>query len=178
MIIEKHLYPQLVTVWCGFLARGIVGPHLFKNEAGATVSVNGLRYRTMINEFLWLELESMDVDDVHFEQDGAKCHTSGKTIGLWCEKFPGRVISQNGDYNGPPKSCDLTPLHFFLWGHVKNKVYADAPQSIQELKENIRAVIDEIDPQMCENVMENFMKRAWSCKSSRGGQVNDIVFHY
>ena len=32
--------------------------------------------------------------------------------------------------------------------------------SIQELKENIRAVIDQIDPQMCENRMENFIKRA------------------
>ena len=34
--------------------------------------------------------------------------------------------------------------------------------SIQELKENIRAVIDEIEPQMCENVMENFIERAWT----------------
>ena len=77
-----------------------------------------------------------------------------------------------------PRSCDLTPLDFFLWGHVKDKVYADAPQSIQELKEKIRAVIDKIEPQMCENVMENFIKRAWSCKRSRGGHMNDIVFHY
>ena len=56
---------------------------LFKNEAGATVLVNGLRYWTMINEFLLLELEGMDVDDVYFEQDGAKCHTSDKNIGVW-----------------------------------------------------------------------------------------------
>ena len=25
MIIEKPLYPQLVTVWCGFWAGGIIG---------------------------------------------------------------------------------------------------------------------------------------------------------
>ena len=54
----------------------------FENEAGAVVSVNGLRYQTMINGFLWPELEDMDVDDVYFQQDGATCHTSGKTIGL------------------------------------------------------------------------------------------------
>ena len=36
----------------------------FGNEALAAVSVNGLRYRTMINEFLWPEFEDMDVDDV------------------------------------------------------------------------------------------------------------------
>jgi hypothetical protein len=32
------------------------------------------------------------------------------------EKFPGHVISRNGDQNWPPKSCDLTPCDFFLWG--------------------------------------------------------------
>ena len=61
--------------------------------------MNGLRYRTMINEFLWSELEDMDVDDVYFQQHGATCDTSGETIGLLCEKFAGRVISRNGDYN-------------------------------------------------------------------------------
>ena len=74
------------------------------------------------------------------------------------------------------KSCDLTPLDFFLWGYVKDKVYADAPQSIQELKEKIRAVIDGIELQMCENVMEDFCKKAWPCKRSRGGHINYMVF--
>ena len=114
----------------------------------------------------------------YFQQDGATWHTSGETIGLLREKFPGRVISRNGDYNWPPRSCDLTPLDFFLWDYVKDEVYTDAAQSIQELKEKIRAVIDEIEPQTCENVMENFMKKAWSCKRSRRGHINDTVFHY
>ena len=39
-------------------------------------------------------------------------------------------------------------------------------------------VIDEIEPQMCENVIENFIKRAWSCKRNRGGHMNDIIFYY
>ena len=140
--------------------------------------MNGFRYQTMINEFLWSELEDMDVDDVYFRQNGATCHTSDETFGLLREKFPGRVISQYGNYNWPPRSCDLRPLKFFLWGYVKEKVYADAPQSIQELKEKIRAVIDEIEPQMCENLMGNFINGAWSCTRSRGCHMNDIVFHY
>ena len=155
-----------------------MGLIFFSNEAGAAVSMNRLRYRTMINEFSWQELEDMGVNNVFFQQDGATCHTSDETIGLLRENFPGRVISRNGDYNWPLRSCYLTPLDFFLWGYVKDKVYADAPQSIQELKEKIRAVIDEIVPQMCENVVENFIKRAWSCKRSCGGHMNDIVFHY
>ena len=62
MIIEKRFYPQRITVWCGFWAGRIIAPYFFENEAGAAVSVNGLRYRTMINEFLWPELEDMDVE--------------------------------------------------------------------------------------------------------------------
>ena len=89
----------MVTAWCGFWAGGIIGPYFFESEAGATVSVNGLRYRTMVNTFLWTELEDMDVDDVYFQQDGARCHTDGETIGLLREKFPGREISRNVDYN-------------------------------------------------------------------------------
>ena len=64
---NKNLYPQRVTVWCGFWAGGIIGPYFFENEARAAVSVNGLRYRTMINDFLWPELEDMNVDDVYLQ---------------------------------------------------------------------------------------------------------------
>ena len=87
MIIEKSLYPQRVSILCGIWAGGIIGPYLFENEAGAAVSVNGLCYRTMINEFLWPELGNMDVDDIYFQQDGATYHTSGETIGLFHETF-------------------------------------------------------------------------------------------
>ena len=58
--LKASLYPQRVSVWCDFWAGGMIGPYFFENEAGAAVSVNGLRYRTIINEFLWPELEDMD----------------------------------------------------------------------------------------------------------------------
>ena len=122
----------MCNCWVRFWAGGIIRLYFFENEAGAAVSVNGLRNRTMIIKLLWPKLEDMDVGDVYFQQDGATCHTSGETIGLLGEKFPGRVISRNGDYNWPPRSCDLTPLDFFLWGYVKDKINAYGPQSIQE----------------------------------------------
>ena len=83
-----------------------------------------------------------------------------------------------GDVNWPPRSCDLTPLDFFLSGHVKGKVYADNPQTIPQLKDNIERVIGEIDPSLCENVMKHFGKRLVVCQKSRGGHLEDIIFHY
>ena len=34
--------------------------------------------------------------------------------------------------------CDLTPLDYYLWGAVKDKCYADKPETIDVLKDNIR----------------------------------------
>jgi hypothetical protein len=177
VIQERPMHPQRVTVWCGFWAGGVIGPHFFENEAGETVTVNGVRYRDMITNFLWPQLDGMDLEDMWFQQDGATCHTASETMALLQSKFPGRIISRNSEVNWPPRSCDLTPLDYFLWGYVKGKVYANNPQTIQELKDNIRGVICEIEPHLCENVIENFDKRMAACKKSRGGHLADIVFH-
>ena len=94
-----------------------------------------------------------------FQQDGATCHTACETMESLREKFPGRVISRNGDRNWPPRSSDLSPCDFFLWGFVKSRVYAYKPQTIPELKAEIGRVIGETEPQLCGNVIENFVKR-------------------
>ncbi|GFV08608.1 hypothetical protein TNCV_4855881 [Trichonephila clavipes] len=55
----------------------------------------------------------------------------------------------------PPRSCDLTPLDYFLWNYVKSLVYANKPQTLDHLEDNIRRVIADIRPQMLEKVIEN-----------------------
>ena len=49
--IEKPTQPKRITVWCGFWSRGIIGPFFFENEQGEAATVNGDRYRVMLNEF-------------------------------------------------------------------------------------------------------------------------------
>jgi hypothetical protein len=60
---------------------------------------------------------------------------------------------------------------------VKSCVYANKPQTVPELKAEIRLVIGEIELQLCGNVIKNFVKRARVCQQSRGGRLSDIVFH-
>jgi hypothetical protein len=98
--------------------------------------------RSMITEFLWPELDGMDMEDMWFQHDGATCHTARETTESLREKFPGRVSSRNGDQNWPPRWCDLTTCNFFLWGFVKSRVNANKPQKFPELKAEIRRVID------------------------------------
>lgn len=176
-IVEKQMHPERVTVWCGFWAGGIIGPFFFENATGEAITVNAARYRDMIMRFLVPKLQDVDVNDMWFQQDGATCHTTRETIQLLHESFPGRVISRFGDQNWPPRSCDLTPLDFFLWGFLKSKVYAIKPTTTLALKEEIERCINEIQPHLCKKVIENFDDRMRMCKQSHGGHLPDMLFH-
>ena len=178
VILEQPLHPQKVTVWCGLWSGGIIGPYFFENANGNTITVNGNRYREMIRSFLWREIDDLGVENMWFQQDGATCHTARETMDLLKEKFEDRIISRRAGVNWPARSCDLTPLDFFLWGFVKSKVYRNNPTTIQELKNNIIEQISTIDNSLLNNVIQNFGKRLEACRSSRGGHLADIIFHY
>ena len=119
----------------------------------------------------------MNLTNMWFQPDGATCKTSRDKVNLLKEKFEGFIISRNGDINYPPRSCDLTPLGYFLWGYVMSVVYADKPRTVSHLKDNITSVIHEIEPQLCEKVIAYWVIRMHATKRSRGGHLNDIVFH-
>ncbi|GFU87363.1 uncharacterized protein TNCV_2716491 [Trichonephila clavipes] len=104
--------------------------------------------RAMITNFFIPELNNHDVQELWFQQDGATCHTARATIDLLKDMFGDRLISRFGPVNWPPRSCDLTPLDYFLWGYVKSLIYADKPQTLDHLEVNIRCVIADIRPQM------------------------------
>jgi hypothetical protein len=39
-------------------------------------------------------------------------------------KFPNRWIGRGGTYNWPPRSPELNPLDYHVWGYIKYMVYA------------------------------------------------------
>ncbi|GFX93076.1 DUF4817 domain-containing protein [Trichonephila clavipes] len=150
MYVETPLHPERLTVWCALWAGGIIGPYFFKNDEGHNVTVNGDRYRAMITIFFIPELNNHDVQELWFQQDGATCHTARSTIDLLKDTFDDHLISRFGPVNWPPRSCDLTPLDYFLLGYVKSLFYADKPQTLDHLEDNICRVIADIRPQMLE----------------------------
>ncbi|GFX37897.1 DUF4817 domain-containing protein [Trichonephila clavipes] len=174
--VETPLHPEKLTAWCALWAGGIIGPYFFKNDEGHNVTVNGDRYRAMITNFFIPELNNHDVQELWFQQDGATCHTARATIDLLKDTFGDRLISRFGPVNWPPRSCDLTPLDYFLWGYVKSLVYADKPQTLHHLEDSIRRVIADIRPQMLEKVIENWTSRLDYIRASRGSSMPEIIF--
>ena len=71
-----------------------------KNEQEEAVTVNGDRYRAMLNEFGY----------IWFQQDGATCHTGEAALDVLRPVFEDRIISRSADFVWPPRSCDLTTL--------------------------------------------------------------------
>ncbi|GFU55648.1 transposable element Tc3 transposase [Trichonephila clavipes] len=171
--VEKHCYIQKSRLFGALY--GLV-ESFFKNDEGHNVTVNGDRYRAMITNFFIPELNNPDVQELWFQQDGATCHTARATIDLLKDTFGDRLISRFGPVNWPPRSCDLTPLDYFLWGYVKSLVCADKPQTLDHLEDNIRRVIADIRPQMLEKVIENWTSRLDYIRASRGSPTPEILF--
>ena len=85
-------------------------------------------------------------------------------------------MSKSGDLDLPPRSPDLTPPDFFLWRHLKSKVYVNKPRTVEELKDNIRAEIAAIATEMLAKTMESASKRVQNVINARGGHLRDIIF--
>ncbi|GFU70187.1 transposable element Tc3 transposase [Trichonephila clavipes] len=130
----------------------------------------------MITNFFIPKLNNHDVQELWFQQDGTTCHTARATIDLLKDTFGDRLISRFRPVNWPPRSYDLTPLDYFLWGYVKSLVYADKPQTLDHLEDNIRRVIADIRPQMLEKVIENWTSRLDYIRASRGSPMPEIIF--
>ncbi|GFX54430.1 uncharacterized protein TNCV_3825291 [Trichonephila clavipes] len=113
----------------------------------------------MITNFFIPELDNHDFQELWFQQNGTTCHTARATIDLLKYTFGDRLISRFGPVNWLSRPCDLTPLNYFLRGYVKSLVYADKPQMLDHLEDNIRRVIAVIRPQMLEKVIKNRTSR-------------------
>ena len=109
----------------------------------------------MLNEFLFTKIEEEDIGNFWFQQDGATCHLPEAILDVLRPVFEVRIISRRADVVWPRRSCDLTPLDCYLWGVVKDKCYADKPDTIDALKDSIREAFDVIQLHRIDNVLKN-----------------------
>ena len=65
--------------------------------------------------------------------------------------FPNRLLGRDGPTPWPPRSPDITPVDFFLWGYVKEKVFLTAVPDITNLKARIKDAFATITEDMLEN---------------------------
>ncbi|GFV01395.1 hypothetical protein TNCV_457581 [Trichonephila clavipes] len=78
-----------------------------------------------------------------------------------------------GWWNPSSKTMKATTLQSMV---IPSLVYADKPQTLDHLEDNIRRVIADIRPQMLEKVIENWTSRLDYIRASRGSPIPEIIF--
>ncbi|KAJ4450238.1 hypothetical protein ANN_01657 [Periplaneta americana] len=93
---------------------------------------------------------------------------TGNQIRIIASFFDDRIISRN---LWPPRSPDLTTPDFFLWGYLKDRVYATRPQTLDDLKQEIQV----IDNRVLQRVASNMERRVELCLMQDGGHFQHLL---
>ena len=74
---------------------------------------------------------------MYYQHDGAPPHFSQVLRQELNHKFPNRWIGRGGTQNWPPRSPNLNPLDYHVWGYMKAMVYAHNVNTREELLQRI-----------------------------------------
>lgn len=173
-IVEYARDSPKVNVFCAISNQKVYGPYFFTEN-----TVNGGNYLEMLDSWLIPQLQR-DLINYVFQQDGAPPHWHRTVRNYLNQVLPLRWIGRSGQDDltlttWPPRSPDLTPCDFFLWGYIKDLVYVPPlPTDVEELKDRIRAAIQSITGVILGKVWEEFNKRLDMIKITRGGHFEHL----
>ena len=150
---QHEMHSEKITVWCAVHANGVLDPYYFDNQ-----TVRGADYNQLLHTYVRAQAPYFPSNAL-FQQDGAPPHTNLQARALLNEIFPNSWIGKYGPHNWPPRSPDLTPPDFFLWGYVKDKVFRTPVQNVTQLKRRITQAIRSVTQEMLQNVWRNLENR-------------------
>lgn len=164
-VVEEPLHSARVTVLIGIGFHGIVGPFFFDGN------VTGPSYLAMIRDQVLPTLRQWpNFENIVLVQDGTPPHWARDVRAFLNDQFPNRWIGRDSPFIlWPPRSPDLTPMDFFIWGHLKGRLYTGLQYpNLEVLVERIQEEAIRIPMNMIQNALENFWGRLLICEN-RGG---------
>jgi len=168
---------EKVNVWAALCGnRAILGPFFYD------VNINCELYLNMLNDEVVPEIMEIfqnnlfgDVqfEDVWWFQDGAGTHRARAVALQLRELFGENVITLGQQQEWPPRSPDLTPCDFFLWGYLKSKVFTTPPPDVFALR---RRIISEFEilsnnRELISRAVRSMRGRAQTCLDREGSHV-------
>lgn len=173
VIVETNFQRRFsVNVWCGLLGERLVGPFFIDGN------LNQERYHQLLAEDIENFLDELplaELNRVYFQQDGAPPHNARINVNWLNAKFGGRWIGTNGPVRWPARSPDLTPLDFWFWGYLKDRVYLTRPENEEILRQRIINACREIPPNLILNATNGVTRRCQLCVQQGGGQFEQYL---
>lgn len=163
-----------VNVWCGMIDNQLIGPYILEHR------VTGGNYLKFLNNEFIAVLENFPLakrTEMYFQHDGAPIHFTNEVKQFLDEKFPDKWIGRGGPVEWPPRSPDLTPLDYCLWGWMKSEVYKQKVDTRDELIVrilNTAAIIKERQD-IIMAATENLRTRVEKCIDVNGGIFEPLL---
>ena len=113
-----------------------------------------------------------------FQHDGAPAHYSRLVTHHLNLTFPETWIGRGGHVQWPPRSPDLTPLDFCLWGWMKSEVYKEKVNTRDELVARIMnsaALIKTERQDDLRRATRSIAKRVEKCIEVDGGIFEQLL---
>lgn len=162
------------NVWIGLLDDRLLGPLIYEG------TLNSHRYlqflRGPINEYLDLDnVPLIKLRDLWWQQDGAPPHNAVLVRNYLDEIFPNKWIGNRSAIEWPARSPDLSPLDYFLWGTIKNTVYKQRYENVDQLRDSVVATCQGIPRRNIQRAIQSVTKRARICVQENGFLFEHLI---
>lgn len=161
-----------LNVWGGIIGPFVVGPYFFNDY------LDGNAYLNFLREDLPELLEDVPLNirqNMWLQHDGAPPHYAAAVRNFLNENFNGRWIGRGGPVAWPPKSPDITPMDFFLWGYVKNIVHSTPVTTQADMRLRIANAFQAIPQEMLINTHRSYLRRLQLCVDQNGGHFEQFM---
>lgn len=161
LLRTRSHFSRSVMVSVGVSVLGVTGLH-FVNPG---VKVNGQYYRdTLLKEELLPDIRDISEFFI-FQQDNAPAHRARATVDLLSTETPAFIPPTLW----PPNSPDLNPVDYKLWSVIQEQVYKVKVNNVDELRQRIQTVWDELDQRVIDKAIKQWRTRLRACVKAKGG---------
>ncbi len=170
---QQHQVNWRINVWCGIFGTNIMGPVFYDG------TLTGARYRELIlqgvvSNYVY-NLPLLTRRPIWFQHDGAPAHYAIDSRQYRNGIFHINWIGRGGPVAWPARSPDLTPLDFFLWGHMKSLVYESPITTPMDLANRIETAYRSIPVEIMLAVHRSLIHRAQVCLAEDGRHFEHLL---
>lgn len=161
-----------LNVWAGLLDNNIIGPFIYAEN------LNGAAYLQFLQTEFTNYLENLPLARlpfIWFQQDGAPPHNLRAVTDFLHAEFPQQWIGNRGVVQWPARSPDLSPLDFFLWGTLKNMVYKETVETVEELRVSILNAFASLRRRDINRAIHNINRRINLCIEEEGNIFEHLL---
>lgn len=171
--ITHYQHSFKINVWAATLGNMLLGYHILQGN------LDGEMYHDFLSTKLFEFLENIPLArrrTLWYMHDGAPPHFSQQCRAWLNEHFRNRWIGRGNDapIKWPPRSPDLNPLDFTIWGQMKDKVYAEPVDNVEQLHQRIEVAFSQLtEEHRLDRILFSVERRLHQCIRSDGGHFEE-----